>query len=91
MRSVAENTAAGENIGATVMARDTDAGDTLMYTLGGTDMALFDIDPDTGQIIMGADDSLDFEMPADADTGTTPTRLPSQPVTATPPPPPWSR
>ena len=67
MRSVAENTAAGENIGAAVMATDADAGDTLEYTLGGADMASFDIDPDTGQIMVGAD-SLDFEMPADADT-----------------------
>ena len=44
MRSVPENTAAGENIGAPVMATDADAGDTLMYTLGGTDMASFAID-----------------------------------------------
>ena len=66
MRSVPENTAAGENIGDPVMATDADAGDTLEYTLGGADMASFDIDPDTGQIMVGAD-SLDFEMPADAD------------------------
>ena len=48
MRSVPENTAAGENIGAAVMATDTDAGDTLMYTLGGTDMASFAIDSGHG-------------------------------------------
>ena len=42
---VAENTAAGENIGAPVAATDADAGDTLTYTLGGTDMASFAIDP----------------------------------------------
>ena len=58
-RSVAENTAAGENIGAPVMATDTDAGDTLTYTLGGADMASFDIDGATGQLMTKAD--LDFE------------------------------
>ncbi len=65
-RSVPEdNTAAGENIGAPVMATDAD-NDTLTYTLGGADMASFAIDPATGQIMVGAD-SLDFEDPADAD------------------------
>ena len=58
-RSVAENTAAGENIGAPVMATDTDAGDTLTYTLGGADMASFDIDGATGQLMTKA--ALDFE------------------------------
>ena len=66
MRSVAENTAAGENIGAPVEATDTDAGDTLMYTLGGTDMASFAIDDTTGQLMTMA--ALDYEDPADADT-----------------------
>ena len=59
-REVPENTAAGENIGAPVEATDTDAGDTLTYTLGGADMASFDIDPATGQLIAKA--ALDFEM-----------------------------
>ena len=66
MRSVAENTATGENIGAPVMATDADAGDTLMYTLGGTDMASFAIDDTTGQLMTMA--ALDYEDPADADT-----------------------
>ena len=66
MRSVAENTAAGENIGAPVMATDADAGDTLTYTLGGTDMASFAIDDTTGQLMTMA--ALDYEAPADADT-----------------------
>ena len=65
-REVAENTAAGENIGAPVTATDDDAGDTLTYTLGGTDMASFAIDPATGQLMTKA--ALDYEMPADADT-----------------------
>ena len=66
MRSVAENTAAGENIGAPVMATDADAGDTLTYMLGGADMASFTIDSASGQIMTKA--ALDYEMPADADT-----------------------
>ena len=45
-RSIAENTAAGVDIGAAVTA--TDAGDTLTYTLGGADMASFDIVAATG-------------------------------------------
>ena len=61
-RSVAENTAAGGNIGAPVMATDTDAGDTLTYTVGGADMASFDIDPATGQLMTKA--ALDFETKA---------------------------
>ena len=49
-RSIAENTAAGQNVGAVVEATDADAGDTLTYTLGGTDMASFDFVASTGQI-----------------------------------------
>ena len=49
-RMVDENTAAGVDIGAPVVATDVDSGDTLTYTLGGTDAASFDIDPDTGQL-----------------------------------------
>ena len=49
-RSVAENSAAGTNVGAPVTANDTDSGDTLTYTLEGTDAASFDIVSTTGQI-----------------------------------------
>ena len=66
MRSVAENTAAGENIGDPVAATDDDAGDTLTYTLGGADAASFDIEDTTGQLMTKA--ALDYEAPADADT-----------------------
>ena len=59
-REVAENTAAGMNIGAPVMATDADD-DTLTYTLGGSDMASFDIDAATGQLM--TKDMLDYEMP----------------------------
>jgi hypothetical protein len=58
-RMVAENTAAGENIGAPVAATDADTGDTLTYTLGGTDAASFAIDASTGQLQVK--DALDFE------------------------------
>ena len=49
-RSVAENTAAGENIGTAVAAMDDD-NDMLTYTLGGDDAASFDFDSATGQIM----------------------------------------
>ena len=49
-RSVAENTEAGVNIGLPVSATDPDAGDTLTYTLGGTDAASFDIVTTSGQL-----------------------------------------
>ena len=48
-RTVAENTAAGTNIGSAVSATDAD-GDILTYTLGGTDAAAFSIDSTTGQL-----------------------------------------
>ena len=46
---MAENTAAGTDIGTPVRATDPE-NDTLEYTLEGTDAASFDIDPDTGQL-----------------------------------------
>ena len=58
-RKVAENTEAGENIGAPVRATDADSDQRLTYTLGGTDDASFDIDWATGQIMTKA--ALDFE------------------------------
>ena len=42
-RSVAENTAAGQNVGGVLTATDADSSDTLTYTLEGADMASFDI------------------------------------------------
>ena len=61
-RSVAENTAAGEDIGAPVAATDPDAGDTLTYTLGGDDAGSFAIDAATGQLMTEA--ALDYETKA---------------------------
>ena len=49
-RSIAENTAANTNIGGVVGATDPDDGDTLTYSLGGTDAASFDIDTSNGQL-----------------------------------------
>ena len=50
-RSVAENSAAGANIGAPVAATDLDTGDTLVYSLGSTvDDASFTIVTTSGQI-----------------------------------------
>ena len=58
-RSIAENTAADVNIGTPVEATDADSGDTLTYTLSGTDAASFDIDSTTGQLKTKA--ALDYE------------------------------
>ena len=57
-RSIAENTAAGQNIGTPVAATDDDA-DMLTYTLGGTDAASFSILSTTGQLRTRA--ALDYE------------------------------
>ncbi len=48
-RSIAERTASGTNIGSPVSATDAD-GDTLTYSLGGTDAASFSINSSTGQL-----------------------------------------
>ena len=61
-RTIAENTAAGQNIGAPFLATDTDAGETLTYGLAGTDAASFGITPSTGQLQTKND--LDFEEKA---------------------------
>ena len=70
-RNVDENTPPGVNIGDPISATDDDEdgennndiefGDTLTYSLSGTDAASFDIDASTGQLITKA--SLNFENP----------------------------
>ena len=71
MRSVAENTAAGMNVGNPVAATDADADELLVYTLsdsvddGAGDAAKFEIDDRTGQIKVKT--KLDFEAADDAD------------------------
>ncbi len=58
--SVAENTNAGEAVGAPVAATDAED-DALTYALGGADAALFVIDAGTGQITVGSGTTLDYE------------------------------
>ena len=58
-RSIPENTPAGVYIGEAISAKDADSGDTLTYTLSGTDAAAFDIDSTTGQLKTQA--PLDYE------------------------------
>ena len=62
-RMVPETTAAGGNVGSPVTATDPDSGDTLTYTLSGTDMASFTVD-NMGQIMVGAGTMLDYETKA---------------------------
>ncbi len=57
-RSVAENTASGVNIGNPVSATDAD-GNTLTYSLGGTNASAFSIVSSSGQLQTKA--SLDYE------------------------------
>ncbi len=59
-RIVAENTAAGVNIGSAVAATDADTSDTLTWTLSGIDATAFDIDSTTGQLTTKS--ALDYEM-----------------------------
>ena len=50
-RTVAENSAAGTNVGAVIPeATDSDSGDTLTYSMEGTDAASFAFDASTRQI-----------------------------------------
>ena len=58
-RSIDENSASGASVGAPVRATDAD-GDTLTYSLTGTDAASFTINS-TGQIMVGTGTMLDFE------------------------------
>ena len=58
-RSITENTASGENIGVPVTATDSDIGDTLTYSLEGTDAESFSIVTTSGQLQTSA--ALDFE------------------------------
>ena len=58
-RTVAENTAADQDIGDPVAATDPDDGDTLTYTLGGADAASFAIEETTGQL--KTKDTLNYE------------------------------
>ena len=63
-RTVPENTLADQPVGAVVSAVDPDNGDSLTYSLGGTDSASFGITGTTGQITVGTGTTLDFEIKA---------------------------
>ena len=87
-RMVAEDTAAGEDIGAPVVAMDVDEGDTdtLTYTIDNTHAAFFAIDMDTGQL-KTADplvNPLDYEKQTDYEVTVTATDGPlSDTITVT--------
>ena len=49
-RSIPENTAVGSNVGAAFTATDPDNGDTVNYSLSGTDAASFSVGSSTGQL-----------------------------------------
>ncbi len=59
-RSVNENSAEGAPVGDPVAAEDAD-GDTLTYSMSGTDAGSFDIAESTGQISVAAGTTLDYE------------------------------
>ena len=59
-RTVPENSEVGTNVGAAVTASDSE-GDTLTYSLSGTDAGSFEIDSSTGQIKTKAGVTYNFE------------------------------
>ena len=61
-RTVAENSAAGVDIGDPVAATDPNS-DTLTYSLGGPDTSLFSLDSSDGQLSVASGAALDYEKP----------------------------
>ena len=59
--AVAENSPAGTGVGAPITATDPDEGDTLTYSLSGTDAASFEIGSSTGQITTKTGVTYDYE------------------------------
>ena len=59
-RAVAENSAPGSPVGAPV-AVDRNPGNNVVYSLEGADAALFSVERDTGQILVGRGTMLDYE------------------------------
>ena len=66
-RAVAENSAAGSAVGNPVVAQ-ANPGNRVTYYLEGKDAARFDIEPDTGQLLVGEDLVLDREGGPDSYT-----------------------
>ncbi len=60
-RSIAENSASGTNVGATVTAKSTNTTYTYTHALSGTDASKFEIGSTTGQITVKSGTSLDYE------------------------------
>ena len=60
-REVAENSSGGVNVGAAITATDPDSGNTLTYSLSGTDAASFEIGSSTGQITTKSGETYDYE------------------------------
>ena len=60
-RTVAEDAAAGANVGGVVTATDADTDAQLTYSLGGDDAGSFDIGRKSGQITVGKGTVLNFE------------------------------
>ena len=60
-RSIPENTTGVQNVGVPVAASDADTGDTLTYTLGGTDSGSFTIVGTSGQIQTKSGETYDHE------------------------------
>ena len=63
-RSVAENSAAGSNVGAAVTAKSTNTTYTYTHAMSGTDAGKFEIGSATGQITVKSGTSLDYETKA---------------------------
>ncbi len=63
---IEENVEANTNIGEPVHAIDPESAE-LMYSLGGVDAGLFEIDTSTGQISVAPDAIIDYEAPTDSD------------------------
>ena len=63
-RSLAENTGPSINIGRPLAATDVDQGDTLTYSLGGTDVDFFTVVPTSGQLQTRSGITYDHEAQA---------------------------
>ena len=80
-RTIAENPEAGVDIGMPVSATDPDAGETLTYSLAGTDAASFGIIAKSGQL--QTKDTLDYEIKSTYTVTVTVTDQENVPDTAT--------
>ena len=60
-REVEENSPVGTNVGAAVTATDADSGDTLTYSMEGTDATSFDFDASTQQITTKTGETYNYE------------------------------